>query len=74
MKYKTITRGLKRDCRHARFNVSQVSVQLTAELGEGDTLRSAADELYEDLVILVEEMVEEEKLKYKEGLREISHK
>ena len=66
MKYQTITRGLKRDVRLARFNVSACSVQLTGILEEGDTLRSAADEINEDLVILVEEAVAAELLKFKE--------
>lgn len=66
MKYKTVTMGLKRDIRLERWNISQVSVQLHGRLEEGDSLRSAADEVYEDLTILLDEMEVKERLKFKE--------
>ena len=74
MKYERVSIGLKRSVRHARFNIVDCSVILTAELGEGDTLRSVSDEIREDLVILVEEMVEVEKQKYQEEKIEIKNK
>lgn len=65
---------VKRDIRHAPYNVSSVSVELTSGLDPADDLEESYKELHEDAVIIVEEMVEKEKQDYKESLDERRNK
>lgn len=72
VKYKTIRVGLKRDVRHARYNVSQCWTELTADV-DPDDLENSYKEVYDDVVYIVEEMVEEEKKNYKEKMDAIKN-
>lgn len=68
MKVTKITLGLKRDVRLAKYCVSQCSSQLSVEIEEGDDLTTCKEEVHEALVTIVEDMIEQEKINYREKL------
>ena len=69
MKLKTLTMGLKRDIRLAKYNVPGCSVQLSVELEEADDLEECKVEVHDALISIVEDMIEEEKKNYREILK-----
>lgn len=71
MKVSKILVGVKRDVRHAPYNVSQCKVELTGNLSPEDDLEQVYKELHSDAVIIVEEMVEVEKENYKQELNRV---
>ena len=65
MRVTQLTIGIKRDVRHAPYNVSQCQYALTAKLAPEDNLADVWKEIYDDVIIMVEDGVENEKEKYK---------
>ena len=74
MKPTSITLGLKRDVRLAKYQVSQCSATLTMEVEEGDDVDYIINMTHEELVRIVSAMIEEEKRNHKEqALHEIKN-
>jgi len=74
MKPTSITLGLKRDVRLAKYQVSQCSTTLTMEVEEGDDVDYIINMTHEELVRIVSAMIEEEKRNHKEqALHEIKN-
>lgn len=71
MTLKEVSIRVKRDVRHRTYVVSQCDVTLTAVLESGDDLEEVYKELHEDCLVIVEEMVEEEKDNYAKEKNEI---
>ncbi len=65
MRIKTISIRLKRDVRHRPYVVSQCECELTAEVDVNEDVNDAVDELRADVVTVIERMVMEEILNYK---------
>lgn len=74
MKIISMTIGLKRDVRHARYNVSQCHIQFTAQLNSEDDPVQAYAELYDDVEYALDEAVKKEKQIYQESLNAIKNK
>ena len=72
MKVVKLTLGLKRDVRLAKYNVPGCSVQLSVEIEEGDDLTECKNEVHETLVDIVEDMIEQEKINFREKLLDAS--
>ena len=60
MKYESITVTIKRDVRHARYNVSQVKASFQVQLEEGEDKIAAFDEVHALCSDAVEEMTQKE--------------
>lgn len=74
MKVKVITMGVKRDVRHRPYEVSHCKCTLEAVLEEHDDLEAAYKELHGDALIIVEEMINEERAIYKERITKAREK
>jgi hypothetical protein len=72
MKVEKLVLGLKRDIRLAKYQVSQCSAQLSVEIEEGDDLTTAKEAVHETLIDIVEDMIEQEKVNYREKLLDAS--
>ncbi len=64
---KEVRLKLKRDVRHEPYNVSQCAAELVGEMEKGDDLGECYKEVKEDVQFIVEEMVEDERRKFKIG-------
>lgn len=60
MKIESLQLAMKRDIRHERYNISQVSAQLSVKLEEGDVYEDAVNATYEKLTAVIVSMEEEE--------------
>ena len=70
MNVTSIAVKVKRDVRHRPYVVSQCECTLTASLDEGEDLEAAYKELHGDVLVIVEEMVDVEKIKHRQSLKE----
>ena len=60
MKIESLQLTLKRDIRHERYNISQISAQLSVKLEEEDVYEDVVNATYEKLTIVIVSMEKEE--------------
>lgn len=60
MKIESLQLTLKRDIRHERYNISQISAQLSVKLEEEDVYEDVVNATYEKLTVVIVSMEKEE--------------